>query len=88
MGLHHDTLFSKTLERRPNTGDAITRVYIVQHGDALSKEQDPDRPLSATGVADIEALAGVWREAHIGGARVMHSGKTRAWMRPPGLLRR
>ena len=33
------------------------RVYLVQHGDAVPKEVDPDRPLSDTGRQDIERLA-------------------------------
>lgn len=53
------------------------RLYLVQHGDSLPKETDPDRPLSAKGLSDIQRLA-----AFLGGrmqvSRIWHSGKTRA----------
>jgi len=29
------------------------RVYLVQHGEAVSKEENPDRPLSEKGAADV-----------------------------------
>ena len=34
------------------------RLYIVQHGDAVAKDVEPERPLSEKGRADIERLAG------------------------------
>ncbi len=54
------------------------RLWIVQHGDALTKNVDPDRPLSEKGRSDIERLA-----LHLVGCgvhveRVVHSGKIRA----------
>ncbi len=32
------------------------RLYLVQHGEALAKERDPERPLSGHGRADIDFL--------------------------------
>ena len=32
-------------------------LYLVQHAEALPKQEDPDRPLSAQGRADIEKVA-------------------------------
>ncbi len=32
-------------------------VYLVQHGEAKSKEEDPERPLSEKGKADVEKMA-------------------------------
>ncbi len=54
------------------------RLYLAQHGEALDKAQDPERPLSPAGRADVERLA-----AHLAGrglrvGAVLHSGKTRA----------
>lgn len=54
------------------------RLYLVQHGDAVDADQDPDRPLSETGDSDVARLA-----ARLGGAgirveRILHSGRTRA----------
>ena len=54
------------------------RLYIVQHGDAVPKDADPDRPLSDQGQADIQRLK-EWLGRHdtrVG--RILHSGKTRA----------
>jgi len=53
------------------------RLYLVQHGDALPKEVDPDRPLSAQGCNDIERLA-AFLQGQVRVARILHSGKTRA----------
>ncbi len=54
------------------------RLYLIQHGDAVAKAVNPDRPLSEQGERDIERLASflwVW-ELNI--EQVIHSGKTRA----------
>ncbi len=54
------------------------RLYIVQHGDSVTKEIDPDRPLSDQGQADIRRLA-EWLSSHnVRIAQILHSGKTRA----------
>jgi phosphohistidine phosphatase len=54
------------------------RLYIVQHGDAVPKDVDPDRPLSDRGRADIERLT-EWLTRHdVRIAQILHSGKTRA----------
>jgi broad specificity phosphatase PhoE len=33
------------------------RLYLVQHGDAVPEQLDPERPLSAAGRQDVEAVA-------------------------------
>ena len=54
------------------------RLYIVQHGDSLPKDVDPDRPLSDRGRADIQRLT-KWLSSHnVQIAQILHSGKTRA----------
>ena len=53
------------------------RLYLVQHGDALPAEADPERSLSAQGRSDVERLAAFLKgRAQV--ARIWHSGKTRA----------
>ncbi len=53
------------------------KLYLVQHGDALSKQENPDRPLSDRGRADVERVASfLGRSVRV--TRVIHSGKTRA----------
>ena len=58
---------------------AAVQLYLVQHGQAQTKEEDAERPLTDQGVDDV---AGVARHAvgglGVGAARVVHSGKTRA----------
>jgi phosphohistidine phosphatase len=57
---------------------ALTRLYLVQHGEALPKEVDPDRPLSERGRSDAARMAGFLSRAGVRVARIAHSGKTRA----------
>ncbi len=53
-------------------------LYLVQHGEALAKEVDAERPLSAAGRADVEGLGRLLAGRGVGVARVLHSGKARA----------
>ncbi len=53
------------------------QLYLVQHGEALSKDVDPKRPLSDKGRADIERLAEWLRKQGVKVAEILHSGKTR-----------
>ncbi|MGA8259668.1 MAG: phosphohistidine phosphatase SixA [Arenicellales bacterium] len=52
-------------------------LYLCQHGDALAKDIDPDRPLSGRGTTDIRNTVNVLR-GRVRVAAVVHSGKTRA----------
>jgi phosphohistidine phosphatase len=54
------------------------RLYLVQHGDALAKEVDAERPLSSRGRADVERVASVLGKAAVRVPRILHSGKKRA----------
>ena len=54
------------------------RLYLVQHGDALSKQADPQRPLSAAGRRQVEAMGRLLASAGVRPTRVVHSGKRRA----------
>ena len=54
------------------------RLYLMQHGEALPKDVDADRPLSEQGRGDAERMAAFLKSANIAAARVVHSGKTRA----------
>jgi phosphohistidine phosphatase len=54
------------------------RIYLVQHGEAVAAEVDPERPLSAAGEADVRRIAAVLRGNGVGVARILHSGKRRA----------
>lgn len=54
------------------------RLYLLQHGEACSKEMDPERALTAQGRLDIDGLGLFLGQAGIRADRVMHSGKLRA----------
>jgi phosphohistidine phosphatase len=55
------------------------RLYLVQHGEATSEEEDPDRPLTDRGAGDVGRVAQLARDAGVERVdRVIHSGKTRA----------
>lgn len=54
------------------------RLLLVQHGDAIAAEVDPDRPLSPRGAGDVERLADLLRGWNPRIDRVVHSGKSRA----------
>ena len=54
------------------------RIYLTQHGLALPKDVDPDRPLSSQGRNDVRRLADFLGESDIQVGQVLHSGKTRA----------
>lgn len=54
------------------------RLYLVQHGDAAPERLDPERPLSAAGRREVEAVARLLACAGARVAQVVHSGKLRA----------
>lgn len=53
-------------------------IYLVQHGEAMSEEEDPRRPLSPEGRRNVEAVARVAAGRGISPGRILHSGKRRA----------
>src|ERR671919_59444 len=61
------------------SGVVFVRLYLVQHGEAKSEAEDPDRPLTDRGadqVRQVATLAGAAGLVMV--ERVVHSGKTRA----------
>ncbi len=53
------------------------RLYLVQHGEAVTKEIDPDRPLSEQGVNDVNKVS-AFLAGKCNPNQIQHSGKTRA----------
>ena len=53
-------------------------LYILQHGEAVPKEIQPDRPLSEQGIRDIRILALHMQNMGVQLGNVFHSGKLRA----------
>ncbi len=54
------------------------RIYLVQHGEAVAKDVDPERPLSEQGHNDVEKIATFLGNTQLGMERILHSGKLRA----------
>jgi phosphohistidine phosphatase len=54
------------------------RLYLVQHGHALTKDIDPGRPLSPAGEKEVQSMATKLKEKRIVVDKVCHSGKMRA----------
>jgi len=54
------------------------KVYLIRHGDAVSSDVDPERPLSDQGRADVGKIASFVRNLGIRVENIWHSGKTRA----------
>lgn len=53
-------------------------MYLMQHGEALSKEADPDRPLTERGWREAQRLARLLRVAGVEVDDLFDSGKLRA----------
>jgi len=54
------------------------KLYLVQHGEAMSEEVDPQRPLTEKGSAEVSKMARFARSADLRVPLIWHSGKLRA----------
>jgi phosphohistidine phosphatase len=54
------------------------QVYLVRHGEAISAEVDPSRPLTPPGRVAVERMAAWAATADIRPDEILHSGKLRA----------
>jgi len=59
-------------------GEGPYVIYLVHHGDAVGPEVEPQRPLSAAGLAHAEALAEEAAAKGVKPSAIWHSGKLRA----------
>lgn len=55
-----------------------TTLFLMQHGEATSEQEDPERPLTSGGRAAVERVAARTAAAGVSIARCYHSGKRRA----------
>lgn len=54
-------------------------LYLVQHGEAKSEQEDPSRPLSEKGIRDVRKVASfISQREKIEAECIFHSGKLRA----------
>jgi phosphohistidine phosphatase len=54
------------------------RLYLVQHGEAVTELEDPTRPLTARGREEVTRAAALIRLAGVKVYQIWHSGKRRA----------
>jgi phosphohistidine phosphatase len=54
------------------------KVYLVRHGEAVSSESDPQKPLSEQGLAGVRKVASFIEPLEISVEHIWHSGKLRA----------
>jgi phosphohistidine phosphatase len=54
------------------------KLYLVQHGEAKLKSEDPERPLTKTGKADVVRVAALARQAGVEVGQILHSDLLRA----------
>jgi phosphohistidine phosphatase len=54
------------------------QVYLVQHGQAVAKDADPTRPLTAQGRQEVEQVAAFAARLGLEVGQIRHSGKARA----------
>lgn len=57
---------------------AANKLYFVQHGHAVSKSDNSERPLSEAGIKQTTAIARQLHRSNIAISSVFHSGKLRA----------
>lgn len=53
-------------------------LYLIQHGEAVEKDINPDRPLTDAGRAAVERVAAHAQRCGVRVPEVWHSGKSRA----------
>ncbi len=53
-------------------------LFLVQHGEAKRKAEDPDRPLTRRGAAAVEKMSDSAARSGLEVRQIVHSGKTRA----------
>ena len=54
------------------------KLYLVQHGEAKSEAEDPQRSLTERGIDEVRNVAGVAKKMGLHPSKIYHSGKQRA----------
>lgn len=54
------------------------RLYLVQHGKAMSKHEDPERPLTEEGRREVRKITRFINPLGLAVGKIWHSGKARA----------
>ncbi len=56
----------------------MTELFLIQHGEAKTKDEDPERRLTEHGAAVVEKMATWAARAGVKVSEIRHSGKRRA----------
>jgi phosphohistidine phosphatase len=56
----------------------LVKLYLVQHGEAKSEIEDPERSLTANGEKEVARVAQAVKKMGIKPAKIYHGGKKRA----------
>jgi len=59
-------------------GDAPMQLYLARHGEPTSEAEDPQRPLSARGRAEVRRVGAAAARLGLRPTEIRHSGKRRA----------
>ena len=54
------------------------KLYLIQHGEAKTEKEDPERSLTEIGEEEVKRVSKVAEKLNIWPSRVYHSGKKRA----------
>ena len=54
------------------------KLYLVRHGEAVSRNVHPERPLSERGRAEVRSVAARFAQGGVAASVLLHSGKKRA----------
>ena len=54
------------------------KLYLIQHGEAKSEAEDPERSLTTKGLEEVRKVSKVGKALNIRPSMVYHSGKIRA----------
>ncbi len=54
------------------------KLYLIQHGEAKSEAEDPERSLTARGEKEVQAVSRMANGLQIRPSKIYHSGKLRA----------
>ena len=54
------------------------RLYLVRHGEAMSEQEDPQRPLSSRGREEVDRVSRAAAKKGMAASRIFHSDKLRA----------
>jgi phosphohistidine phosphatase len=56
----------------------MMKLYLIQHGEAKSEKEDPERSLTETGEEEVRRISEATKRLNIRPSKVYHSGKLRA----------